>query len=376
MNGTTRILVLVCLLATALLAGVPPAASAGERVTVRYARNFQVRYRSDGILVTVKNPWRGAGTGFRYLLRPRGSTAPADCDDCQVIETPVRRMVALSSTYLAFIDRLGLVGNLVAVNDVTRVQTPSIRRAAARGRIVSVGQGSSLQVETILNLAPDVIFTYATGGFRDAHPKLLEAGLHVAVCAEYMESHPLGRAEWIKFIALFFDRGARAETLFNALEKRYLAMAALTRGVTHRPTVLTNIPYGGQWRVAGGKSFIARFLADAGGDYIWKDVPGQGSRPTDIELVYDRGRDADFWLNTGTWTSLARARQADPRLADFRSLRTGNVFNNNRRLGTGGGNDYWESGMMEPDVILADLIRILHPDLLPDHRLYYYRKLQ
>jgi len=239
-----------------------------------------------------------------------------------------------------------------------------------------VGQGSSLQVETILNLAPDVIFTYATGGFRDAHPKLLEAGLHVAVCAEYMESHPLGRAEWIKFIALFFDRGARAETLFNALEKRYLAMAALTRGVTHRPTVLTNIPYGGQWRVAGGKSFIARFLADAGGDYIWKDVPGQGSRPTDIELVYDRGRDADFWLNTGTWNSLARARQADPRLADFRSLRTGNVFNNNRRLGTGGGNDYWESGMMEPDVILADLIRILHPDLLPDHRLYYYRKLQ
>ncbi len=127
MNGKTRILVLVCLLATALLAGVPPAASAGERVTVRYARNFQVRYRSDGILVTVKNPWRGAGTGFRYLLRPRGSTAPADCDDCQVIETPVRRMVALSSTYLAFIDRLGLAGNLVAVNDVTRVQTIAVR---------------------------------------------------------------------------------------------------------------------------------------------------------------------------------------------------------------------------------------------------------
>ncbi len=356
--------------------GIVLSAAATGQVTLRYARNFQVSFQDDLILVSVNNPWRGAGTGFSYLLKPRGKATPPGYDHYQVIDIPVRSMVALSSTYLAFIDRLGLTDRLVAVNDAARAHTPSIRRAARAGRIVSVGQGSALQVEKILELQPELIFTYATGGFRDVHPKLLEAGLHVAVCAEYMESHPLGRAEWIKFIALFFGREQEANRIFDRLEKRYLAMAALARGVARRPTVLTNTPYNGQWMVAGGDSFIARFLADAGGDYIWKDVVGQGSRPTDIELVYDRGREAEFWLNTGIWTSLEQAGSADPRLADFRSLAEGNLFNNNRRLNAAGGNDYWESGMVEPDVILADLIRILHPDLLPDHELYYYRKLR
>ncbi|WP_457574833.1 ABC transporter substrate-binding protein [Desulfolithobacter sp.] len=368
---------LVCvglLLVIMLLA--PALADAAERITLQYARNFQVRYQDQVTLVTVTSPWRGAGSGFCYLLKPRGSITPSGHEECQVIETPVRSMAALSSTYLAFIDRLGLTDRLVAVNDAARVHTKSIRQAAQAGRVVSVGQGPNLQVETLLDLQPEVIFTFATGGFRDVHPKLLEAGLQVAVCAEYMEAHPLGRAEWIKFIALFFGRERRANQVFDGIVQRYREKAALARRVSHRPTVLTNTPFNGSWGVSAGGSFIARFLADAGGDYIWKDVPGQGSRPTDIELVYDRGREAEFWLNTGIWTSLAQARAADPRLADFRSLRTGNLFNNNRRLNAAGGNDYWETGMVEPDVILADLIRILHPELEPEHELYYYRKLR
>ena len=121
---------------------------------------------------------------------------------------------------------------------------------------------------------------------------------------------------------------------------------------------------------------MARFLADAGADYIWKDLRGTGSLPMAIEKVYDRGVDAAFWVNTGIWSSLAQALRAAPRMADFRSVRTGRLYNRDRRVNAAGANDYWESGMVRPDVILADLIRIFHPDLLPDHQLYYYRKLQ
>lgn len=371
MKKTFHILLTVFWLA---VVGTP--AQAGGQVEIRYSKNLKVEYRGNLTLITVNNPWPGAKTGFRYLLKPRGIKTPEGYTGCQVVEIPIGRMVALSSTYLAFIDQLDLTRALVGVSDLSRVHSVKIREASLKGQIKEVGQGSNLLVETILDLEPDIIFTYATGGFRDAHPKLLEAGLKVGVCAEYMESHPLGRAEWIKFIALFYDKGQEAECLFNIVEARYLQLARLTKNVSKRPTVITNAPFGGRWTVSGSNSFMGRFLKDCGADYVWKDTIQDGSIPMDIELVYDRGLNAEFWLNTSVWTSLAQARRSVPRLAGFASLQAGNLFNNNRQINEAGGNDFWESGMMKPDVILADLIRIFHPELLPDHELYYYRQLQ
>jgi iron complex transport system substrate-binding protein len=351
-------------------------ALAGGQVEIRYSKNLKVEYRGNLTLITVSNPWPGATTGFHYLLKPRGTATPEGYTDYQVVEIPIGRMVALSSTYLAFIDQLDLTRELVGFSDLSRVHSVKVREASLKGRIKEVGQGSNLLVETILDLEPDIIFTYATGGFRDAHPKLLEAGLKVGVCAEYMESHPLGRAEWIKFIALFYDKGQEAERLFNIVEARYLQLARLTKNVSKRPTVITNVPFSGRWTVSGGNSFIARFLKDSGADYVWKETTQDGGIPMDIELVYDRGLNAEFWLNTSVWTSLAQARRSVPRMAGFASLQAGNLFNNNKRMNEAGSNDFWESGMMKPDVILADLIRIFHPELLPDHELYYYRQLK
>ncbi len=352
-----------------------PAWAEGQ-VEIRYSKNLKVEYRDKLTLVTVSNPWPGANTGFHYLLKPRGAKTPAAYANYQIVEIPIQGMVALSSTYLAFIEQLGLTDKLLGLSDLSRVHSVKIREASLAGQIKEVGQGSNLLVESILDLEPDIIFTYATGGFRDAHPKLLEAGLKVGVCAEYMESHPLGRAEWIKFIALFYDKGAEAERIFNAVEARYLELTNVTSNVDQRPTVITNAPYGGRWTVSGGNSFIGRFLKDSGADYVWKETTQDGSIPMDIELVYDRGLNAEFWLNTSVWTSLTQALRSAPRMANFASLQAGKLFNNNKQLNTAGGNDFWESGILAPDVILADLIRIFHPELLPKHELYYYRQLQ
>lgn len=351
-------------------------AQASSHVTIRYSKNLKVDYQDHVTLITVSNPWPGAKTGFKYLLKPKGTSTPQGFNDYQVVETPVGNMVALSSTYLAFIDSLDLTDRLVGFSDPRRVHSLKIRGAALSGKIKTIGQGSNLLVETILDLQPDIIFTYASGGFRDAHPKLLEADLKVGVCAEYMESHPLGRAEWLKFIALFYDKGAEAEKIFAEIEARYLLLAQRTQNVSHRPTVITNVPYNGHWTVSGGRSFIARFLRDSGADYVWKDTEKDGGIPMDLELVYDRGHSADFWINTGIWTTIAQAHRSAPRMTDFTSLQAGNLYNNNKRVNKVGGNDFWESGMLAPDVILADLIHIFHPELLPEHNLYYYRKLQ
>jgi len=140
--------------------------------------------------------------------------------------------------------------------------------------------------------------------------------------------------------------------------------------------VVTGIPFSGRWYIAGGKSFIATFLHDAGANYLWQQTSFSGARPMDIELVYERALNADFWLNTGAWSSLAQAKRADPRFLEFSALKTGQLYNNNRRINIEGGNDYWESGIMAPDIVLADLIYIFHPRLLPNHKPFYYTHLK
>ncbi len=371
-------MLIIFVLLLALFSGASPvtAGDGNPPMTIRYSRGFNFQRRGNCTLVNVKQPWPGAEKVFRYLLKPHGEPTPEDCADCQVVEVPVHRVVALSPTYLGFLERLGVIDRLVGFSNPALVHNRTVRAAALAGRLVAVGQGGALRVEKVLALEPELIFTYATGGFRDLHPKLLEAGLKVAVCGEYVESHPLGRAEWIKFIALFFGCEERAEKIFAEIEKSYLDLAGLTRKVSHRPTVITNIPRHGHWGISGGDSFVSRFIADAGGDYVWKDIKRNGAVPMAVELAFARGCEADYWFNTGIWKSLDEARRADPRFHGFKALEEGRLYNNNRRVNAAGGNDFWESGIIRPDLILADMIRILHPGLLPGHQLVYYRRLQ
>ncbi len=349
---------------------------AGEPVDLRYAKGFQVKKQGELTLVTVSNPWSGAKVVFKYLLKPRGRKTPSGYADCQVVEVPVRTLVTLSSPCIAFIEQLGLADQLIGLSDAGRVHSLKIRSQVQSGKLVEVSRNGHLQVESVLDLSPDIIFSFGTGSIRDAHPKLLEAGLRVGVVAEYMEEHPLGRSEWIKFFALFTGKEERAREVFDQLEQRYLNLAEMARSVAKRPTVITGAPFAGRWYVSGGRSYLGRLFQDAGASYVFKETRFKGSQPMDIELVYARGLGADYWVNTGVWTTLAQAREADPRFAAFPSLQHGRLFNNNRRINQQGGNDYWESGVMAPDRILADIIHILHPELLPDHTFVYYTQLR
>lgn len=361
---------LICLLFS------PVTAETNEEVSIRYAKGFQAQKKGQYTLVEVSNPWPGADISFRYLLKARGSATPLGYKGYQVVEVPIHHFVSLSTTFIAYIEQLGLVDRLIGFSNFSRIHSKAILDGAAQKKIVEVGQGGNLQVETLLDLEPDMIFSFASGSFRDAHPKLLEAGLRVGVIGEYMESHPLGCSEWIKFVGLFTGKEKEAEEIFNRLEKKYLYLAGLTAGLVHRPTVVTGTPFNGRWYVAGGESYVGQYLHDAGADYVFRETTYTGSKPMDIELVYERGQDADFWINTGFWKTLNQAGEADPRFQEFKSLGNGLLYNNNRRVNERGGNDYWESGIMAPDVILADLIRIFHSDLLPHHQLVYYTRLK
>lgn len=362
-----------CLL---LLSAALPA-HAEDILSLKYAQGFRVEALDDGCrLVTVTPQWEGADETYRYLLVPRGQTAPEDHPEAMVIEVPARRLISLSTTHLAYLDAAGLTDRLVGLGSLEYVNTASVRKRIGAGELAEVGYFTNLKIETAMDLTPDLVLASASGSSYDVHPKLLEAGLPVVLVLDHLEAHPLARCEWIKFISLFFGTETHAAALFDDIGARYQALVRKTTALDHRPAVLTGAPFQGQWWVPRGESFMARLIADAGGDFLWRATEGTGSLPLDVESVYERAFSADIWINTTTWKRLADAPASDPRLADIPALKNGRVYNNNRRLNASGGNDFWESGILHPDLVLADLIAIFNPDLLPDHELVYYQRIE
>lgn len=346
-----------------------------KKVSINHATGFSVEYQNNYKVVTVKNPWREAKTGFKYVLAQCGTPAPEGFKETEVITVPINTVASLSTTHLPHLAKLGVVDKLVGVSNPKTVNTPEVVEKIKAGQIAELGN-NNINVERLLELNPDLVTTYGTGNPQtDNHGKLLEAGLKVAINAEYMETSPLGRAEWLKFTALFFDREGIAEKEFSEIANKYQDIAAKVQSIKKRPTVFTGFNFKGTWYTPGCKSYVARYLADAGADYLCAEN-SSGSTPLSFEDVFERAATADYWLNVSqSWQNLKDVVTEDSRYGDFQAVKKGNVYNNNLRLNENGGNDYWETGISNPDLVLADLIKILHPEVLPNHKLFFYQKL-
>ncbi|MBP1625687.1 MAG: periplasmic binding protein [Holophagaceae bacterium] len=351
------------------------------RATIRHAKRFTLEYRDDCKIIRVNQPWRGAKETFLYQLVPRGSHPQTVEPGALLVETPIRSIVLLTTSSLPSFVTLGRVEVVQGVAGTAHVTTPAFTDRIRSGQVQEVSNGASgmnkvLDYDRLFTLNPDLILTSGTGDASlDRHQKLGEAGFRVALCADYMENEPLGRAEWIKFVAAFLDRDAEAEAHFEKLEARYMAQKTLTQQAFRRPTVLCEMDYRGSWYAPGGGSYLAAFFRDAGATYLLGDDPNPGSRPLKIEMVLDRARDADFWMLHMTGSSLhtlQEMKDTDPRYTLFKAFREGKVFTTGARRGPRGGSDYWENGTANPDLVLADLIAIFHPELLPNHALYWH----
>jgi iron complex transport system substrate-binding protein len=347
-----------------------------QKVEPRYSTGFHVEYHPSYKVVTVSQPWPGAESGFSYVLVQRGTEPPADVDADRVIEVPIRSIVSMSTSYLPHLEMLGVLDTLIGNDAFAWVSSEAVLQRIASGAMKEVGSGATVNIELLVEMEPDLIMTSAMGTEWDTHPKLEEARLPYVINAEWNEQTPLARAEWIKFMALFYNGEAEANSVFDAIEKEYTGLMEKASSAASKPTVFLGAPYQGTWWMAGGGSFAARFLGDAGAEYVWADDESTGSLMLDIETVYDKAGKADIWLNTGYWNSLEDAEKADERFTKFKAYQNGMIYNNNLRMGPGGGNYYYESGPANPHKVLADLIKIFHPELLPDHQLYYYKKLE
>jgi iron complex transport system substrate-binding protein len=205
--------------------------------------------------------------------------------------------------------------------------------------------------------------------------KLKELNVPYMYVGEYLEESPLGKAEWLVAISELTDSRETGTKVFKEIPERYNNMKQLTANVEKRPTVMLNTPWNDSWAMPSVKSYVAQLITDAGGDYIYKKNTSNGAEPIGLETAYGLIREADVWLNVGMATTLDELKIMNPKFKDAKAIQENKIYNNNLRLTPEGGNDYWESAVVRPDIVLRDLIKILHPELVTED-LYYYRHLE
>ena len=354
--------------------GIPPAPDSN----LAYANGFRIEEAGAFRILHVINPWQGSRTiRFQYILTDDPSQVPDSLKHHPVITIPVHRVVCMSTTHVAMMDALGESLAIVGISGSDYITHPGLRSRMEQGEVKDVGADQTLNYELILSLRPDLVMAYGIGSDVSGMVKRLDdLGIPVVLNADYLEDQPLGKTEWIRFVASFFGRDREADSIFRSVTSAYLRYRDLVSDVGTKPTVMTGLPWKDTWYIPGGRSFAAAYIRDAGGTYLWEELDSREAVPLDLEAIYARAATADIWINCGAAGSLAEIGRTDERLMNFRPVGTGRVFNNNARLNPAGGNDFWESGVMAPHLVLEDLISIFHPCKLPEHELVYYTRLE
>lgn len=351
----------------------PSSNSSHRNGYVKHAKGFDIEINGSVTKVWVNNPFEPTANGLVYTLYA-DSLRSIDPNSIQI---PVKRVVCMSSTHVGFIGALGANSAIVGISGTKYVNNPKLWERVVNGQIAEVGYDQTLNYELLTRLKPDVIFVYGVSSeslsFID---KLKELGLKVVMVPDYLETSPLGRAEWIKFFGVFFGKKELADSIFSEVEVSYAKLAQSVEQVDTKPKVFLNLPFRDIWYFPGVDNYFVKLINDAGGSYVFQELTGSQSHPVSTEVAYKAGLSCDIWLNPGTAISLSDITNSDNRFSKFKSFSNARVYNNNKRVGQGGGNDFWESGVVHPEQILSDMIKIFHPELMPTDSLYFYRRLE
>ncbi len=350
-------------------------------VLLRHSKGFSLQYFSHYKVLRILNHFSDKAEvkadTLTYLLVQRGTPVPGNYAGAQVIEIPVQKMIVTSSMHIGMLDFADATDVVSGVSEFKYITSSGVRKNVAAGRIKEVGNGSGMNDELIISMHPGLVMTMGSPVARFSRYKnLIGTGIPVLINSEWLETDPLGRSEWVKLVGALLNKEALVNSKFDQVEKEYIRLKELTSQLRTRPSVIIGMPFKGSWFVPDGDSYTTRFLLDAGASYHWANIQGTGSLALDFETVAPVALTADYWLNTGEANSLADIAAKDGRYSRFRSYTKGTAYNNNKKTNDIGANDYWESGAINPQTILADLIRILHPELLPNHELVYYKQLK
>lgn len=346
----------------------------GKILNNKYASGFEISAIEEGYILKVKNRFGSEKEDTKdYLL---SSSSESESSNNVIIHIPVSKVVCLSTTHCAFISVLGRNSTIKGISSPEYIYDDEIQKMITTGDIYDVGYDNQINYEKIISINPDVVFAFGVDNASASNfQKLSDAGIPVIFVNDFTESTPLGRTEWIKFFGCFYNKLDFATEYFDSVETKYNTIKNNIPIRASKPTVLVSLPWKGTWWVPGGNSYFSNFIKDAGADYIFANNDKTESISLSIEEVFSSATLADFWLHPNNADSRKDILTVDNRMTKFVPFENAQIYNNNNRKNRAGGNDFWESGIIHPDIILNDLITIFYPDSTHKQNLFYYKKL-
>jgi iron complex transport system substrate-binding protein len=343
---------------------------------IQYAKGFSLKQFEDFSILTVNDNWSNSENEFVYILHKANVQIPDSLQNYTSIEIPVSKIVVTSTTHVPSLEALGVESTLKAFPTTDYISSEKTRALIDAGKVIDVGSNQSMNTELLLDLEPEVVVGIGITDDTKTYSNLQKNGLKVLYNGDWAEQSPLGKAEWIKFFGALYDLDGKAKDIFETIEKEYLKTKKIATNSLNRPTVLSGAIYQEHWYLPQGKSWMAQLLEDAGSNYLWKNSQGIGSLSLSYEEVLNKAQNADFWIGPGQFTTFDEMIKSNGNYQYFKSFKNKNVFSYSSKKGKTGGLIYYELASNRPDLVLKDLVKIFHPDLVPNYQLYFLEKLQ
>jgi len=341
--------------------------------SIKYATGFALYTYPNYTKLVVKSPYPKASKQFDYYL-VRKDQHP-DIKNGTIIKIPLKKVVVTSTTHIPMLTALKVEKTLVGFPNLKYISSPSVRQLIAENKVQELGNSMQINTEILLNLNPDVLIGFSMQGQNKMYGTIEKSGIPVVLNGDWLEQSPLGRAEWVKFFGAFYDKSTTADSLFNAIVADYNKSKKIAQKATTKPTVLSGVLYKNVWNLPAGDSFVAQFLKDANTRYYWQNTSGTGSLSLSFETVLDRAQNADFWIAPSNFISFRQMQESNPHYTKFKAFKTKNIYTFALTQGATGGVIYYEEAPLKPNIVLKDIIKITHPDLLPNYIPYFLKKL-
>lgn len=347
----------------------------GQKLEVKYAKGFEIKAFEGYKTITLKNPWPGTDKTFTYALVERNASLPNPESYDAVVEIPIKQIVVTSTTHIPSLEMLGEINSLIGFPNLNYISSEKTRNRIANNEIKELGKNEDINTEILIDLSPDAVIGFAVDGNNSAFSTIQNARIPVLYNSDWTEVSPLGKAEWIKFFGVLYNKEKEADSIFSKIESEYISAKSLASEAKNKPTVISGAMYKDVWYMPQGNSWGAQFIRDAYGDYLWIDSEGTGSLSLSLESVLDKGIEADVWIGPAQFNSLEELKEGSKAYTQFKAYKTGEVYSYSMKKGEKGGVIYYELAPNRPDLVIKDLIKILHPEMLPNHKFHFFDKL-
>ncbi len=353
-----------------------PVATRAEKDVLKYAKGFSIVNHKNYKEIIVTSPWPKSEDTYHYILVDEGQTVPEHNESDIIIKLPIHKIVVMSTTNIPALEYLGIDDKLVGFPNTRFISSEKTRQRIDNGEIKDLNNDLDINMELLLDLQPELVIGFSVNGNDKKLDQIEKFGIPVVLDGAWTEEHPLGRAEWIKFIGAFFNKEKEADSIFNNIETNYLEAKEMVLKVEQKPTVFSGSMIKDVWYVPGGKSFVAKFLEDANTNYLWKDSDANGSLQLNFENVLEKAQNADLWISAGLFEDKEQMQNQHKGYTYFNAYKTNNIYSYTNKIGPNGGLLYYELGPLRPDIVLKDIIDIAHPELLVDYENFFFKRLE